>query len=222
MNADELADLESAYEIDRGSVRRVLEESLDDQRKMEGVAEKHSCELPAWVDLAAKLEARRSLSSTAVEQVIAETMELDEAVFGGVSRADCVEIVRALGLEFDRALRIRIDSARLLIAFAQAYRSEGYQGSEIVDRVSGELVRQLVEINQVPVERARKYVDRLAQECGAVTPALGSPHARFPDLTAMFASSAAVPGDWRTSGKSFEEIANDIQQTALGLWPKLG
>jgi hypothetical protein len=231
MNRDELASVEATFGIDRRTLRRVLEEAVDDQRRMEELAEKHSCELPAWVDLAAKLDVRRAQSSTAVERIVAETMELDETVFGAVSRADCIEIVRALGAEVERALKIRTDAARLLISFARAYRPEGYQGSvsEVVDHALNQIVAQLAGANQVPAEVATKYVALLARECGVIAPGasdpalvlaerLASTTVRFPDLTSMLSSSVASNG-WRNSGKSFEEIANEVQQTALGLWP---
>jgi hypothetical protein len=229
MNRDELASVDATFGIDRRTLQCVLEEAVDDQRRMEELAEKHSCELPAWVDLAAKLDVRRAQSSTAVERIVAETMELDETVFGAVSRADCIEIVRALGAEVERALKIRTDAARLLISFARAYRPEGYRGSEVVDRALNQIVAQLVGANQVPAEVATKYVASLARECGVIAPdasdpalvlaeRLASTTVRFPDLTSMLSSSTASNG-WRNSGKSFEEIANEIQQTALGLWP---
>jgi hypothetical protein len=231
MNPEELGLIDSSYHIDRAALRRLLEEAIEDQRKMEELAEKHSCELPAWVDLAATLEARLAQSSIAIDQIVAETMELDESVFEGVSREQCVEIVRALGVEFERALKIRIDSARLLISFARNFRAEGYQGSEIVDGVLTQLVRQLVDANHVPGEVAVTYIALLARDCGAIhaespDPAralaarLESAGARFPDLTGSFSTTGAALRGWRNSGRSFEEIANDIQQTALGLWPK--
>jgi hypothetical protein len=211
MSTEHLSSLEARYGIDREVPQRILEKARDDQAHLEELAAKHSCELPGWAELAGALEERQARAVEAVERVIAETMELDDAVFGAVTKTDCIEVLHGLKDEFARALKTRAECARSLVAIAEAYREEGYSGSELVDSAVKRAVAQLRDHAGVPDAIAVEYVEHLAQLCGVVpsTASTGQAH-RFPDLSSMFKTE---------SGMALEEIANRVQQTALGLWP---
>jgi hypothetical protein len=210
---EDLSRLEMAHGIDRQTPMLMLEHAKVAQASLEDLAEKHSCELPAWTELAASLEERRSLARTAVERVIAETMELDDAVFGPISKSDCLEILRSLNDEFIRALDTRRECARTLVLLANAYHEEGYAGSDLIDNALSGAIAQVRKQANLPAAVAADYVAHLAEFCGIRRSSGAERQRRFPDLTAMFKG---------TSGATFEEIANRLQQTALGLWPEEG
>jgi hypothetical protein len=142
--------------------------------------------------------------------VIDETMELDDTVFGAITKSDCVEVLRSLKEEFARALKTRTACARSLVAIAEAYREEGYSGSELVDSALKAALAYLRDEAAVPESLALEYVEHLAEVCGIAPSAAVGQGYRFPDLSAMFKGG---------SGETFDEIANRVQQTALGLWP---
>jgi len=211
MSIEHLSRLEASYGIDREGLQRILERAREDQARFEELAAKHSCELPAWAQLASALEDRQTRALEAVERVIGETMELDDAVFGAIGKTDCIEILRSLKDEFARALKTRAECARSLVAIAGAYREEGYSGSELVDGALKRAVAHLRDHAGVPDSVAVEYVEHLAQLCGVAASAAGAGQAhRFPDLSSMFNTE---------SGMALDEIANRVQQTALGLWP---
>jgi hypothetical protein len=210
MGTQHLSQLEQRYGIDRAVLQRILEQARENQARFEELAAKHSCELPAWVELAGALEVRHARVLDAVDRVVAETTELDDAVFGAIGKNDCVEILIGLKEEFTRALRTRIACARSLIAIAEAYREEGYAGSELVDGALTVIVAHLRNQVGVPEAIALEYIEHLAEVCG-VPPAAGAGDGhRFPDLSAMFKTD---------SGEALDAVANRVQQTALGLWP---
>lgn len=210
---EHLLRLEAAHGIDREKPKRILERARDTQARLEELAEKHSCELPAWTELASTLEDRRNRASDAVDCVVAETMELDEGVFGTISKADCLEILRSLKDEFARALEIRRECARALVAIAGAYREGGYSGSEIVDNAIRGAIAEVRRQANVPEAVAAEYVAQVVEFCGIAPLYRGAYGAQFPDLTALL---EAEPG------ATLEEIANRVQQKALGLWPEEG
>jgi hypothetical protein len=210
MDGQHLSRLEERYGIDRAPVQRILEQARDEQAGFEELAARHSCELPAWAELARTLEDRRSRGLDAVDRVIAETMELDDSVFGGISKGDCVAVLHGLKDEFTRALEMRAECARSLVAIAQAYREEGYTGSELIDSAVRRAVAHLREHSRIPEGVAVEYVQHLAGLCGIESAVDAGKSHRFPDLSSMFKTA---------SGMALDEIANRVQQTALGLWP---
>jgi hypothetical protein len=210
MDTEHLSRLEERYGIDRGAVQRILEQAREEQARFEELAARHSCELPAWAELASALEDRRSRGLDAVDRVIAETMELDDSVFGGISKSDCVAVLHGLKDEFARALETRAECARSLVAIAEAYREEGYTGSELIDGAVRRAVAHLRERSGIPEGVAAEYVQHLAGLCGIVLAVDTGEIHRFPDLSSMFKTE---------SGMALDEIANRVQQTALGLWP---
>jgi hypothetical protein len=226
---ERLAGLEAQYGIDRTVLRRILSNAVDDHNVLEALAEKHSCELSAWVTLVETLENRRTQSLQSIECVIAETMELDDGVFGAFSKADCIEILHGLRDEFQRALMIRAESARVLAMIARAYREDGYAGSEIVDAALKEVMLQLTQQQGLPEIDAVAYAAGLAQRCGilpsdvedaraALLARLQDRPEKFPDLRSMM--SSVRPDEIRPgAGLNFDDLANTIQQIALGLWP---
>ena len=209
MGTEHLSRLEERYGISRAALQRVLEQAREDQARLEELAAKHSCELPAWIELAGALENRQARVLEAVDRVIDETMELDDAVFGAITKSDCVEVLGSLKEEFARALKTRAACARSLVAIAGAYREEGYSGSELVDSALTAAMAHLREA-AVPESVALEYVEHLAEVCGIAPSAAVGQGYRFPDLSAIFKSG---------SGETLDEIANRVQQTALGLWP---
>jgi hypothetical protein len=210
MGTDHLLRLEERYGIKRAALQRMLEQAREDQARLEELAAKHSCEQRAWVELAGALEIRQERALEAVDRVIDETMELDDAVFGAISKSDCVEVLRGLKEEFARALKTRTACARSLVAIAEAYRDEGYSGSELVDSALKAAMIHLRDEAAVPESVALEYIEHLAEVCGVAPSAgVGQGH-RFPDLSAMFKGGP---------GETLDEIANRVQQTALGLWP---
>ena len=227
---EHLARLDAAYGIDRRSLQLILEQALEDQRTLEELAEKHSCELPAWLDLARTLENRRNQSSEAMERVITETMELDEAVFGTFSKADCVEVLRGLRDEVQRALSTRVEAAQFLVTIAGAYREGGYRRSEIVDGALKRVLAHLTNERGVSHEDATAYTAGLAAVCGilpldldeaaaALRTHLNCEEQQFPDLKSIFAASPGLPERQVEPGMTFAEVTNTVQQIALGLWP---
>jgi hypothetical protein len=211
VSADNLSRIEERYGIDRASLQRMLEQARDDQARFEELAAKHSCELPAWEELAGALEDRHTRALEAVDRVIGETMELEDSVFGEISKTDCIAVLRGLKEEFAGALKTRAECARSLAAVAGAYREEGYAGSDLVDNALKGAVAQLREHSGVSEAVAVEYIKRLALLCG-IAPSgadTGEAH-RFPDLSSRFTAK---------SGIALEEIANRVQQIALGLWP---
>jgi len=226
---EQLAGVEARHAIDRRALQRQLEQALEDQNRLERLAEKHSCELPAWVELAGELERRHMRSLEAIESVIAETMELDEAVFGALTKTDCIDVLRGLREEFRRALRTRTESAEFLAAIGRAYRDEHNRDSEIVDQALKTVVSELVNGLGVSRDEALEYTAALAQLCGALSAAgdaraalvarLQDRKKRFPDFAAMRVSSLDSSEKPDDAGLTVDEIANKAQQIALGLWP---
>ena len=208
---DDLSRLEASHGIEREAPRLILEHAKALQSSLEDLAERHSCELPAWAELAGSLEARQARVSAAVDLVLAETMELDDAVFGVLSRDDCLEILRSLKGEFARALENRSECARTLVAIAEAYREDGYPGSELLDRAIDAAVLQVREQAKVSPSVAVEYIHLLADVCGVrPTPGVDGDK-KFPDL------SSRIGGQ---TNDAVAENANRIQQIALGLWPR--
>jgi hypothetical protein len=211
MSAEHLSHVEERYGLDRAALQGILEQARDEQARFEELAAKHSCELPAWTELAAALEDREARAIEAVDRVIGETMELEDAVFGAIGKTDCVAVLRGLKEEFSRALKTRAECARSLVAIAGAYREEGYSGSELVDTALKRMETHLREDAGVPDAVAVEYVENLARVCGiALSAASSGTLHRFPDLSSMFKTE---------SGMALDEITNRVQQTALGLWP---
>ena len=208
VSPDDLVHVEERYGIDRSALQRILEQARHDQARFEELAAKHSCELPAWEELASALENRRARVLDAVDRVIGETMELEDSVFGEIGKSDCIAVLRGLKEEFATALETRAECAKSLAAIAAAYREDGYAGSDLVDGAMKKVVADLRERSQVPEPVATEYVGQLARVCGIAPPAAGD---RFPDFSSRFKTE---------SGMALEEIANRVQQTALGLWPR--
>jgi hypothetical protein len=212
VSTDDLARVEERYGIDRSALQRTIEQARDDQACFEELAAKHSCELPAWEELASALEDRRAQVVEAVDRVIGETMELEDSVFGEIGKTDCIAVLRGLKEEFVTALDTRAECAKSLAAIAAAYREDGYAGSDLVDGALKKAAADLRERSHVPEPVATEYVGQLARVCGIDPPTAGlTEGTRFPDFSSRFRSESGLP---------LEEIANRVQQTALGLWPR--
>ena len=160
-------------------------------------------------------------------------LEIDEGLFDGISPDEYRHTLSALRGVLDRALVLRAESARFILAVGNTAREPAHPDGAVVTNALGRIVEFLCHDERgprLPRADALNVAAALAQASGVIPGDLPNPvaalrdridngNARTTDLKALFNSRAALAETRLRPGMTFEEIARRTQAIALGLWP---
>jgi len=235
-----LRELSQRHGIDVDPLRVELAKTIDEQGRLEEIAESHSCELAGWEAVARDLDDRRGRAAEALARLDAELMEIDGSFLPGRTSEEPRRVIREIDDAIERALTVRAESARFLLALGRAAREPSFPDGAVVTAALREIVQRLTDEHGAGLagergagltnDDALTIVAALAQVCGVLDAAIDDPVAALrarlgseshgSDLKALFAARQPAAGARLEPGASFEEIARRTQAIALGLWPE--